>query len=57
MFMLYDCQPYSANLAQKMLRLMSQVARNKFENSSEKNKVASPQDAFRSQTTYLNSVL
>lgn len=57
MFMLYDCQPYSENMAKKWHKLLLQIAKCQFTSDSENDNVIVAQDNLKSQISYLNSVL
>lgn len=53
MFMCYDCQPYSANLAIKLIKCMSIISQNKFNVDTENDGVLIIQDSVQTQIQYL----
>ena len=57
MFMLYDCQPYSENMAKKCHKLLLQIAKTQFTSDSDSDNVIVGQDSLKSQLSYLNSAL
>lgn len=56
MFMLYDCQPYSAMLTGKIIKYMSKIARNKFTFEFDSDSVIIAKDNINSLLSYLDAM-
>jgi hypothetical protein len=56
MFMLYDCQPYSANLTTKLIKYLSKFSKNKFQEDSGQDGVIIVKDGINTQINYLESM-